>query len=137
MNSEAFNEYLLVMPDGEARGFNDLESAKAYINRYYQGIVSHDREEDDYNDVTELDEEKATRNVCTNLGAEEGKCEVYKLDDFIDKINEEVVFDYEKEEIISKLCEKHINLNVYNYNLDLILADTEVVDVMEPYGEAQ
>lgn len=137
MNSEAFNEYLLVMPDGEARGFNDLESAKAYINRYYQSIVSHDREEDDYNDVTELDEEKATRNVCTNLGAEEGKCEVYKLDDFIDKINEEVVFDYEKEEIISKLCEKHINLNVYNYNLDLILADTEVVDVMEPYGEAQ
>ena len=136
MNSEAFNEYLLVMPDGDAKGFNDLESAKAYINRYYLNIVSHDREEDDYNDVTELDEEKATRNVCTNLGVEEGKCEVYKLNDFIDKINEQVVFDYEKEEIISKLCEKHIDLNVYNYNLDLILADTDVVDVMEPYGEA-
>ena len=36
MNSILYNTYLLVLPNGDSKGFNDLTLAKAYINRYYK-----------------------------------------------------------------------------------------------------
>ena len=74
-------------------------------------------------------------NVFTQLGVEEGKCEVYKTEDFIEKLKEELVFDEEKEEVISKLSEAKINFNIYEYSLDEILAQIEEINVMEDYGE--
>ena len=53
----------------------------------------------------------------------------------VNKLEEELVFDNEKDEIISKLMEEDLDINVYKYNLDMILADTDVIDMMEPYGE--
>ena len=57
------------------------------------------------------------------------------MEEFINKLEEELVFDNEKDEIISKLMEEDLEINVYDYNLDMILADTDVIDMMEPYGE--
>ena len=39
MDNEPNNEYLLIMPDGDCKGFNDFESAKAYINVYYERLI--------------------------------------------------------------------------------------------------
>ena len=57
------------------------------------------------------------------------------MDEFIKYLEEELVFDNEKNEIISKLMEDDLDINLYNYNLDMVLADIEAIDMMEPYGE--
>ena len=135
MNTVPYNEYLLVMPSGKCKGFNDLDLAKAYINLYYERKIDSDLSEDDYNDATEMGAEEPRRNICTQLGVAEGKCEVYSIDDFIEKIREKLVFEQEKEELIAKLVQEKIDLNVYDYSLDEILADVEVINMMETYGD--
>ena len=135
MNNEIYNDYLLVMPSGNCKGFNDLESAKAYINIYYERKIDESLHEDGYNDATEIGGEKPRENICTQLGVKEGKCEVYKTEDFIGKLREELVFEEEKEEVISKLSEAKIDLNIYDYGLDEILAKIEELDIMETYGD--
>lgn len=135
MNIVPFNEYLLVMPNGDAKGFNDLELVKAYINIYYEKVIDNKIDNDDYNDATEIGGEEPRKNICTQLGVDEGLCTVYSIDKFIEVIRKEIVFAGEREEIISKLLEKEINFNVYNYNLDSILLEVGSIDIMEPYGE--
>ena len=137
MEKEIYNDYFLVMPSGNCKGFNDLESAKAYINIYYERKIDESLHEDGYNDATEIGGEKPRKNICTQLGVQEGKCEVYNTKDFIEKLKEELVFDEEKEEVISKLSEAKIDFNIYEYRLDEILAKIEEINVMENYGEVR
>lgn len=106
MDKEPYNEYLVVMPTGNCKGFNDIEGVKAYINMYYELRLDDVFHKDGYNDATEIGGDEYRYNVFTQLGAEEGaKCEIYKTASFIEEINKELVFEDEKEEIISKLCE--------------------------------
>ena len=135
MDNEIYNDYLLVMPSGNCKGFNDLEGAKAYINIYYERRFDDTLHEDGYNDATEIGGDDPRLNVFTQLGVEEGKCEVYKTEEFIEKLKEELVFDEEKEEVISKLSEAKIDFNIYDYSLDEILAHIEEINVMENYGD--
>lgn len=135
MLNEIYNDYLLIMPSGNCKGFNDLESAKAYINLYYERKLDDVIEKDGYNDATEIGGDKPRRNVFTQLGVLEGKCAVYKTESFIEKVKEDLVFEEEKEEIISKLSEAKIKFNVYDFSLDQILANIQEIDIMEPYGE--
>ena len=136
MDKEPYNEYLLVMPSGNCKGFNDLEGAKAYINIYYEQKFDDTLHKDGYNDATEIGGDEYRLNVFTQMGVEEGgKCEVYRTADFIEELKEELVFDEEKEEVISKLSEAKINFNVYHYGLDKILANIEELNVMETYGD--
>ena len=135
MDKEPNNEYLLIMPDGDCRGFNDFESAKAYVNIYYERLIDKNIDEDDYNDATEIGSGDTRLKICTESGVEEGRCELYNMEDVIDKINSELVFDAEKKEIIEKLCEAEINFTIYDNNLDLLISDVEPIDIMESYGE--
>jgi hypothetical protein len=135
MESEIYNDYLLVMPNGDCKGFNDIEGVKAHINIYYERRIDDTIHEDGYNDATEIGGNDPRLNVFTQLGVEEGKCEVYKTEEFIEKLRDELIFDEEKEEVISKLSEAKINFNIYDYSLDEILAQIEEVDIMEDYGE--
>ncbi|AJG96926.1 hypothetical protein LF65_00249 [Clostridium beijerinckii] len=135
MDKEPYNEYLVVMPTGNCKGFNDIEGVKAYINMYYELRLDDVFHKDGYNDATEIGGDEYRYNVFTQLGAEEGaKCEIYKTVSFIEEINKELVFEDEKEEIISKLCEAKINFNIYDYSLDAILANIQEVEYMEDYG---
>ncbi|WP_026886632.1 hypothetical protein [Clostridium beijerinckii] len=135
MDKEPYNEYLVVMPTGNCKGFNDIEGAKAYINIYYELRLDDVFHKDGYNDATEIGGDEYRYNVFTQLGAEEGaKCEIYKTASFIEEINKELVFEDEKEEIISRLCEAKINFNIYNYSLDTVLANIQEVEYMEDYG---
>ena len=137
MEKEIYNDYLLVMPNGDCKGFNDLEGVKAHINIYYERRIDDTIHEDGYNDATEIGGNDPRLNVFTQLGVEEGKCEVYKTEEFIEMLREELVFDEEKEEVISKLSEAKINFNIYDYSLDEILAKIEEINVMENYGEVR
>jgi len=137
MEKEIYNDYLLVMPNGDCKGFNDLEGVKAHINIYYERRIDDTIHEDGYNDATEIGGNDPRLNVFTQLGVEEGKCEVYKTEEFIEILREELIFDEEKEEVISKLSEAKINFNIYDYSLDEILAKIEEINVMENYGEVR
>jgi hypothetical protein len=135
MDKEPYNEYLVVMQTGNCKGFNDIEGVKAYINMYYELRLDDVFHKDGYNDATEIGGDEYRYNVFTQLGAEEGaKCEIYKTASFIEEINKELVFEDEKEEIISKLCEAKINFNIYDYSLDTVLANIQEVEYMDDYG---
>ena len=135
MDKEPYNEYLVVMPTGNCKGFNDIEGVKAYINMYYELRLDDVFHKDGYYDATEIGGDEYRYNVFTQLGAEEGaKCEIYKTVSFIEEINKELVFEDEKEEIISKLCEAKINFNIYDYSLDAVLANIQEVEYMDDYG---
>jgi len=134
MSISPYNEFILVMPDGEIKGFNDLDLAKAHINLYYENKIKEYSEEEEYNDSKEMVGETRL-NICQHLGVEEGECMVYDLEDFLEKIREELVFDEEKEEVISKLIKEKIDLNIYDFGLDVILHDVKTIDMIEPFGE--
>lgn len=127
-------QYLLVMPDGQVNGFNDLDTTKAYINLYYMQRVRNSTIITEVNDLTDSSEQ-FINTVCQNLGVIEGECRVYNTNDIIEKIQENVVFDEEKEEVISRLLSKDIKLNIYDFAIDNIFNEVETIDIMEPYGE--
>ncbi len=138
MEKEPNNEYLLIMPNGDCKGFNDLESAKAYVNIYYERLINEEVDEKngyDYNDGSDIESDDTRINVCTQAGVYEGRCELYNTEDIINKINDELVFDEEKREVIDKICEADIEFNIYSNNLDLLITDIEPIDIMESYGE--
>ena len=125
-------EYLLVMPSGNIMGFHDEETAKAYINNYYYFRTRNNDVVGSYEDLTE-DFDDIVDVVCYKIGVEEGECRLYNTRDIIEKIQEEVIFDDEREELISKLLSNHIDLNTFDYAIDNIFTNTESIDIMEPY----
>lgn len=134
MNITPFNEYLLVLTDGSTIGFQDFEAAKAYINIYYYNRVKNNENVEELEDPTDSSEQ-LINTTCSIMGVNEGELALYKIDDVIEKIQEEFVFDEEKEEIISKLLDEHIELNVIDYEIDFILHDIDSVQIIEAYGE--
>ena len=87
-------QYLLVMPSGNIKGFDDLDTTKAYINLYYMQQVRNSDIITEVNDLTDSSEQ-FINTVCQNLGVIEGECRVYKTNDIIEKIQEDIVFDEE------------------------------------------
>lgn len=134
MNLSPYNEYLLVMPNGDAKGFNDFNLMKAYVNRYYEEEIKIYSHKHDYGDLTDMLWQERN-NICERVGVNEGVCVVYDTNNFIENLRENLVFEEEKEEVISKLLKKDINLNIYEYSIDNILAETKVIQMIEPYGE--
>lgn len=118
------NNYILVMPDGNVVGFEETDRAQRYINRYYQEQISTYCEKVDYSEY-DMTEWKSTENICTAMGAYEGVCILYKLDELIESIQESSIFEEEKKELISKLLNKNIQLNVNDYQIDNILANID------------
>ena len=101
---------------------------------YYMQKVRNSTIITEVNDLTDSSEQ-FINTVCQNLGVIEGECRVYNTNDIIEKLQEDIVFDEEKEEVISKLLSKDINLNIYDFAIDNIFNDVEAIDIMEPYGE--
>ena len=65
----------------------------------------------------------------------EGECQLYYTSDIIEKLQDELVFNEEKEEVISKLMAPKIEFNTYDYALDNIFRDVQPIDIMEQYGD--
>lgn len=127
-------QYLLVMPSGDVKGFDDVETAKGYINIYYFEKVRNSKYIKEYNDLTDSNDQFCNT-ICQNLGVDEGECRVYNTIDVIEKIQQDFIFDEEREEVISKLLSKGIDFNIYDYAIDNILYNVDTIDILEPYGE--
>lgn len=127
-------EYLLVMPSGNIRGFHDEETAKAYINNYYYFKTRNNDVVGVYEYLTE-DFDDIVNVICYKIGVEEGECRLYNTREIIEKIQDEVIFQDEKEELISKLLFNPSEINTFDYAIDNIFTNTDSIDIMEPYGD--
>ena len=131
MNIVPSNEYLLVMPSGNVKGFDDYAMAKAYINNYYYYKTRRVEEVEAYDDLTN-DFDDIVDTICI----EEGECQLYYTSNIIEKLQDELVFNEEKEEVISKLMAHKIEFNTYDYAIDNIFRDVQSIDIMEQYGSS-
>ena len=124
-------EYLLVMPSGNIKGFNDEETAKAYINNYYYFRTRNNDVVGAYEDLTD----DIADVICYKIGVEEGECRLYNTREIIEKIQGEFIFQDEKEDLISKLLYKPNEINTFDYAIDNIFTNADSIDIMEPYGD--
>ena len=120
------NNYILVMPDGRAIGFEESDMAQAYINRYYQEKIAFYCDKVDFSEL-DMTEWKSTGSICSVMGATEGVCILYRLDEFIASIQKSSIFEDEKNELIAKLRGEKIYLNINDYQIDDILANVDGV----------
>lgn len=123
-----YHNYIVVTPNGDVLGFGEEDDARKYVAGYYVGKIeelSDDRSKVyvDYG----TDPLQASVDICTELGAYEGDCIIYDLDNFIENIQKSDIFEDEKEELILKLMQEKINLNINDYQVDDLLYDTKVV----------
>lgn len=123
-----YHNYIVVTPNGDVLGFGEEDDARKYVAGYYVGKIeelSDDRSKVyvDYG----TDPLQASVDICTELGAYEGDCIIYDLDSFIENIQNSGIFEDEKEELIIKLMQEKINLNINDYQVDDLLYDTKVV----------
>ncbi|WP_346884521.1 hypothetical protein [Clostridium sp. UBA4395] len=124
----SYHNYIVVTPNGDILGFGEEDDARKYVAGYYVGKIeelSDDRSKVyvDYG----TDPLQASVDICTELGAYEGDCIIYDLDSFIENIQNSGIFEDEKEELILKLMQEKINLNINDYQVDDLLYDAKVV----------
>ncbi|WEV15509.1 hypothetical protein PL325_12620 [Clostridium perfringens D] len=62
-----------------------------------------------------------------SLGAYEGLCILYKLEDLICSIQQSSIFEDEKNELIAKLRCRNIDININDYQIDDILSNIDGV----------
>lgn len=119
-----YYNYVVVTPNGDMIGFHEEDDARRFIAGYFVGKVEElsDNNELVYGDYG-TDPLQTTVDICTELGAYEGDCRIYDLDSFIEAIRNSSFFEEEKVELISKLMNNDIRLNVNDYQLDEILTD--------------
>ena len=127
-NTVPFHNYIVVTPNGDVLGFNEQDNARKFIAGYYIEKVEELSDERSmvYVDYG-TDPLQTTVDICTELGAYEGDCVIYDLENFIDNIRKSGIFQDEKEELITKLMQKKIDLNINDYQIDDILMNTIVM----------
>lgn len=127
-NNMPVNNYIIVLPNGEVKGFREENDAHKFFLGYYERRVNEHSENRElcYEDYSTQPIESSIE-ICIGLGVDEGDCTIYSLYDLINKIQESSIFDEEKQEIITKLMADNIKLNVYDYQIDNILPDVIVI----------
>ncbi len=121
-----YHNYVVVTPNGDMLGFQEEDEARKFIAGYFVGKVEELSDNTEMLYVDHMTEPlQSTVDICTELGVYEGDCRVYDLDSFIETIRNSGIFEDEKDELISKLMEKEIKLNVNDYQLDELLMDVK------------
>lgn len=124
----SYHNYIVVTPNGDIAGFREIDDARNFVSGYYIGKV--EEMSDDFSVVYSdyvTDPMQTTEAICTSLGAYEGECVIYDLDSLIENIQKSDYFEEEKVELISKLMDKQIDINVNDYQIDKILTETTVI----------
>ncbi|HAK41973.1 MAG TPA: hypothetical protein DCM59_03670 [Clostridium sp.] len=123
-----YHNYIVVTPNGDVLGFGEEDDARKYVAGYYVGKIEESSDDRGmlYVDYS-TDPLQASVDICTELGAYEGDCIIYDLDSFIESIQNSGIFEEEKEELILKLMQEKINLNINDYQVDNLLNDAKVV----------
>lgn len=126
----AENSYILVMPNKNVIPIEDIEYARAYVNRYYERKIEECKCSKEYEEH-DLSNEKVREEVFRTMGNDEGEPMLYETDKVIEAVRESDFFEDEQEEIIAKLLVYDVELDAEKYSLDAILANIEPVELFE------
>ena len=118
------NNYIVVEPTGNVVGFVELSDARSFISTVYLNRILEGAHKGRYSHF-DMYQEQDQKDYGILMGVYEGECQIYDLDDFIEKIRDSGMFQDEKDELISKLLKENINMNVNSYGLEEILTDVE------------
>ncbi|MGL5415740.1 MAG: hypothetical protein ACRDAU_08790 [Clostridium sp.] len=118
-------DYLLVLPNGRAIGFLELEGAKAALNMYHEGRINMSKDKEVYS-IYDMFEEKSREDLSYIIGAEEGEGKIYDVESLIENIQRGELLDEEKEEIIRLLLAEGVNFDISDYGIEDLLAETKV-----------
>lgn len=124
-----FHNYIVVNPNGDIKGFQEVEDANAYIMEDFVEKIDRLGDNTDMVYVDHMTEPlQSAVDISRELGVYEGECRIFDLDSLIENIRNSGIFEDEKEELISKLMAKDINLNVNDYQLDEFIMDTKEME---------
>ena len=124
-----YHNYIVVTPKGDIEGFQQVEDANAYILGYFVEKIDDIGNNSDYVYVDNTTEQLENAvNISRELGVYEGECRIYDLESLIENIRNSGIFDDEKEEMISKLMEEEIDLNIHDYQMDAFLINTKQME---------
>lgn len=124
-----YHNYIVVNPNGDIEGFQEYEHANSYILEYFMEKLDKLGDNHEILYVDHITEPlQSAVDISRELGVYEGECKIYDLDSFIENIRNSGIFEDEKEELISKLMEEEIDLNVNDYQLDEFLMNTKQID---------
>ncbi|MGL4449972.1 MAG: hypothetical protein ACRCTZ_02130 [Sarcina sp.] len=124
----AENSYILVMPNKNVIPVEDIEYARAYVNRYYERKIEECKGAKEYEEY-DLTDEDVREEIFRKVGNDEGEPMLYDTDKVIEAVRESDFFEEEQEEIIEKLLSYNVELDVEKYSLDTVLAEVEPVEL--------
>ncbi|MGL4761133.1 MAG: hypothetical protein ACRC6T_10725 [Sarcina sp.] len=124
----AENSYILVMPNKNILPIEDIEYARAYVNRYYERKIEECKGSKEYKEH-DLTDDEVREEIFRTIGNDEGEPMLYHTDIVIEAVRESDFFEEEQEEIIGKLLTYEVELDADKYSLDLLLADIEPVEL--------
>ena len=119
------NNYIVVEPSGDVKGFKELEYARGFVSSLSLDNILENTKVGKHA-TFDMYQQQDQMDLGTITGVDEGECRIYNLDEVIEKIRNEGYFESEKKELIEKLLGEDIKLNVYEYGIDNILADLTV-----------
>lgn len=127
-----YYNYVIVTPDGFIHGAMEVDDARDYVMGYYMEKINNLSEDkaivyEDYG----TDPVQTSRDICISLGAYEGDCVIYDLDSVIEKIQQSGIFEEEKVDIIARLMQKNIEMNINDYQIDTIFTEAKVIPVSD------
>ena len=121
-------EYVLVMPSKKIILVEDIEFAKAYVNRYYENRIDICKKNKDYEEH-DLSDDETREEIFRTIGNEEGEPLLYETDSLIEAVRESDFFADEQEEIITKLLLGDTDIDTDKYSLDMILVNIEPIEL--------
>lgn len=125
-----FHNYVVVTPNGDMIGFQEVEDADAYIMGELVEKIDKLGDNTEMVYVDHMTEPlQSAVDISRELGVYEGECRIYELESLIENIRNSGIFDDEKDELISKLMAEKIKLNVNDYHIDNFLIDTEQMEI--------
>lgn len=124
----AVNNYIVVEPSGDIKGFKELSDARSFDSCYYlDNILENSSRVKGFGTLFDLYQEEDQEDLNRILGVNEGECRVYDLESVIEAIRNSFYFQDEKNELISNLMKEEITLNIYDYGIDNILEDSKIM----------
>ena len=124
----AENNYIVMEPSGDIKGFKELSDAKSFVGCYYlNNILDNTQRVKGYGTWFDLYQEEDQEDLNRILGVNEGECMIFDLDSILEVIRNSAYFEEEKEELISSLLKEEIKLNIYDYGIDNLLNDCKIM----------
>lgn len=124
----AVNNYIVVEPSGNVKGFKEVSDARGYISSIYlTNILSYKPYRDSYGSYYDIYQEEDQEALNLISGVDEGECRIFDLDSVISNIRDKPFFQEEKDELIKLLLQENIHLNIYDYGIDDVLLDCKEI----------